>query len=80
MANSQIYLKEICSLEKSIYISVIRQKSESQNWGSRKTKQAKFSEKRTSLTPRYAHVKKIEHISVGWFKPSRNYELKNEKC
>ena len=28
MANSQIYLKEICSLEKSIYISVIRQKGE----------------------------------------------------
>ena len=71
MANLQIYLKEICSLEKSIYISVIRQKGESQNWGSRKTKQAKLAEKRTSLTPRYAHVKKSEHIYVGQGKKAK---------
>ena len=36
--------------------SVIRQKSESQNCGYEKTKHPKFSEKRTFLTPKYAHV------------------------
>ena len=32
-------------------LSVIRQKGESQNGGNKKTKHAKFSEKRTFLTP-----------------------------
>ena len=36
--------------------AVIRQKSESQNRCFKKTKHAKFSEKRTFLTPWYAHV------------------------
>ena len=36
--------------------SVIRQKGEPQNEGNKKIKQAKFSKKRTFLTPRYAHV------------------------
>ena len=36
--------------------SVIRQKSESQNGGNKKAKHAKFSEKRTFLTPWYGHV------------------------
>ena len=36
--------------------SVIRQKWESQNGGNKKAKHAKFSEKRTFFTPRYAHV------------------------
>ena len=37
--------------------SVIRQKGKSQNGCFKKTKHAKFSEKRTFLTPRYAHVR-----------------------
>ena len=41
----------------SNYSLVIRQKGESQNGCFEKTKQAKFSEKRTSLTPWYAHVR-----------------------
>ena len=36
--------------------SVIRQKGESQNGSFKKTKHAKFSEKRTFFTPWYAHV------------------------
>ena len=38
-------------------LSVIRQKGESQNVCSKKIKHAKFSEKRTFLTPCYAHVR-----------------------
>ena len=38
-------------------LSVIRQKGESQNGCFKKTKHAKFSEKRTFLTPWYAHVR-----------------------
>ena len=37
--------------------SVIRQKGESQNGGNKKTKHAKFSDKKTFLTPWYAHVR-----------------------
>ena len=37
--------------------SVIRQKGESQNGYNKKTKHAKFSEKRTFLTPSYIHVR-----------------------
>ena len=37
--------------------SVIRQKVESQNGGNKKAKHAKFSEKRTFLTPGYAHIR-----------------------
>ena len=37
--------------------SVIRQKPESQNGGNKKAKHVKFSEKRTSLTPWYLHVR-----------------------
>ena len=37
-------------------LSVIRQKGESQNGCLKKTKHAKFSEKRTFLTPWYAHI------------------------
>ena len=37
--------------------SVIRQKGESQNGSFKKTKHAKFSEKRTFLTPWYGHVR-----------------------
>ena len=36
--------------------SVIRQKGESQNECFKKTKHAKFSEKRTFLTPWHAHI------------------------
>ena len=38
---------------------VIRQKDESQNGGNKKVKHAKFSEKRTFLTPWYAHVQGV---------------------
>ena len=38
--------------------SVMRKKGESQNECFKKTKHAKFSEKRTFLTPWYAHVRK----------------------
>ena len=38
-------------------LSVIRQKGESQNGGNKKTKQVKFSEKRTFLSPWYPHVR-----------------------
>ena len=37
--------------------SVMRQKGESQNGGNKKSNHAKFSEKRTSLSPWYAHVR-----------------------
>ena len=37
--------------------SVIRQKDESQNWYSMKTKHTKFPKKRTFLTLSYAHVR-----------------------
>ena len=37
--------------------SVIKQKDESQNWCYKKTKHAKFSEKRTYLTPWYAQTR-----------------------
>ena len=37
--------------------SVVRQKGESQYGGNKKIKHAKFSEKRTFLTPRYANVR-----------------------
>ena len=51
----------------TIYSSlVIRQKSESQNGCFKKTKQAKFSEKRTFLTPWYAHI-----MSHSWDEVSR---------
>ena len=43
--------------------SVIRRKSESQNGGNKKTKQAKFSEKRTFLTPPDSHT--YVRVSVG---------------
>ena len=44
-------------MQKLKYItSVIRQKGESQNGCLKKTKQAKFSKKRTLFTPWYAHV------------------------
>ena len=39
--------------------SVIRQKGESKNGGSKKTKYAKFSEKRTFLTSWNAHVMRV---------------------
>ena len=41
---------------KSFHTSVIRQKGKSQNRGNKKAKHAKFSEKRTFLTPWYAYV------------------------
>ena len=41
-------------------LSVIRQKSESQNECFKKTKHAKFSEKRTFVTPWYPHVRKTK--------------------
>ena len=41
--------------------SVIRQKGEPQNGCFKKTKHAKFSEKRTFLTPWHAHVRKSLH-------------------
>ena len=45
--------------------SVIRQKGESQNECFKKTKHAKFSEKRTFLTPWYAHVRKtVNHLTL----------------
>ena len=37
-------------------LSVIRKKGESQDGGNKKTKHSKFSEKRTFLTPKCAHV------------------------
>ena len=43
--------------------SVIRRKGESQNGGNKKTKQAKFSEKRTFLTPPDSHT--YVRVSVG---------------
>ena len=42
--------------------SVIRQKGESQNGCFKKTKQAKFSEKLTFLTPWYAHVPVVMQV------------------
>ena len=42
--------------------SVIRQKGESQNGWFKKTEHAKFSEKRTFLTPWYAHI----HMPEVW--------------
>ena len=45
------------SLRVTVISSVIRQKGESQNGCFKKTKHAKFSEKRTFLTPWYAHVR-----------------------
>ena len=45
------------SLVENVCISsVIKQKGESQNGCLKKTKQAKFSKKRTLFTPWYAHV------------------------
>ena len=41
-------------------LSVIRQKSESQNECFKKTKHTKFSEKRTFVTPWYLHVRKTK--------------------
>ena len=46
------------TMERSIpLLSVIREKGESLNRGNKKTKHAKFSEKRTFLIPCYAHVR-----------------------
>ena len=45
----------------NINSSVIRQKGESQNGSFKKTKHAKFSEKRTFFTPRYAHERRTSH-------------------
>ena len=42
-------------------LSVINQKGESQNGGNEKTKHAKFSEKRTFLTPWYAQKSALLH-------------------
>ena len=41
----------------TLILSIIKQKGESQNRGNKKAKHAKFSEKRTFLTPWYAHVR-----------------------
>ena len=47
--------------------SVIGQKDESQNGCFKKTKHAKFSEKRTFLTPWYAHVRFSENLACFVF-------------
>ena len=54
MMETVIMHKSFC---KSFHTSVIRQKGESQNRGNKKAKHAKFSEKRTFLTPWYAYVR-----------------------
>ena len=46
--------------------SVVRQKGESQNGCFKKTKHVKFSEKRTFLTPWYAHVTGGKKYSFFW--------------
>ena len=56
--------------------SVIRQKGESQNGGNKKSKHAKFSEKRTFLTPWYAHVSITEHI---WMTVALTFLLKETR-
>ena len=43
-------------------VSHLRQKSESQNGCFKKTKDAKFSEKRTFLTLWYAHLRRLERL------------------
>ena len=46
--------------DKYVISSVFNQNDESQNWGKKKAKHAKFSEKQTFLTPWYTHV----HVST----------------
>ena len=50
--------------------SVIRQKGESQNGYYKKTKLTKFSEKRTFLTPWYAHVRTFNKWFIFFFQKS----------
>ena len=45
---------------------VIREKGESQNGGKKKAKHAKFSEKRTFITPWYAHERMRFEIWTFW--------------
>ena len=76
-SNMELSIKIIVNLWKSLTCvektsiwdiektSVIRQKGESQNGCFKKTKHAKFSEKRTFLTPWYAHVREaLENNSL----------------
>ena len=55
-----------CFASVNLFSLAIRQKDESQNGCFKKTKQAKFSEKRTFLTPWYAHI-----MSHSWDEVSR---------
>ena len=55
--------------------SVIRQNSKSQRGCFKKTKYAKFSEKRTFLTPWYAHVRLLK-VDKPYLKLSKHYNLK----
>ena len=54
----------IVLLKKNVILSVIRQKCESQNRCFMKTKHAKFTEKRTFLTPWYARVRTCAYQGV----------------
>ena len=63
--NTQRNVNGITNLWKSCVSSVIRQTGESQNECFKKTKHAKFSEKRTFLPPWYAHVRNIR-FSGNW--------------
>ena len=55
--------------------SVLRQNNESQSGGDRKTKHAKFSEKLTLLTSRYAHVRSLFEKTGILFSKYLRFEL-----
>ena len=60
-----LYQTDIFWIKTTEKSSVIRQKGESQNGCSMKTKHVKFSEKRTFLTPDDAHVCALLYLQHG---------------
>ena len=81
-------VKGSCSSNFQLYkTSVIKQKGESQNECFKKTKHTKFPEKRTFLTPWYAHVRFSENLVCFvflehpfWVSPFCLITDENRKC
>ena len=61
-----ILLSSICTIV-LLTLSLIRQNGKSQNGGNKKIRHAKFSEKRTFLTPWYAYVRVCVRRKVYFF-------------
>ena len=71
-----LFLSVVCFWNQTTKSSVIRQKGESQNRSSKKTKHAKFSEKRTFLTSWYALLFCLITFEVSYYsEPCRTAKI-----